>query len=71
MTELDALEIVDKTSIGTYNNAEFNIKLKDKFKWFTTEEFEKLREGFRPADYTKLKYRINVTESSIEPIHRM
>ena len=66
MTELDALELVDKTPISTYNNAEYTIKLKEKFNWFTSEEFEKLREGFRPADYNKLKYRINVTESSAE-----
>ncbi len=63
MAELDALEIVDMETIGTYNNAESKIKLKDKFAWFLTPEFQKLREGFRPADYTKLKYRLNATES--------
>jgi hypothetical protein len=67
MTELDALELVDKTPISTYDNDEYKIKLKEKFSWFTSDEFEKLREGFRPADYNKLKYRINITESSAEP----
>lgn len=67
MTELSALELVDKTAIGTYNNSEFKIKLRDKFRWFTAQEFEELREGFRPADYTKLEYREKITESSTEP----
>ena len=49
MTELKAIELVD-FSITTASNHELEMNLKDTFKWFLTEEFSKLREGFIPTD---------------------
>jgi hypothetical protein len=52
MTELKAIELVDMSK-STASNHELEINLKDTFKWFLTEEFAKLREGFIPTDNTE------------------
>ena len=50
MFELQAVEIAEL--IETSNpTEEKTILLKDEFKWFLSEEFDKLREKFRPEDY--------------------
>ena len=49
MTELKAIELVDMPKPNA-SNEERKINLKDTFKWFLTEEFAKLREGFIPTD---------------------
>lgn len=55
MTELKAIELVDKPKPNT-SNEELTIILKEDFKWFLDEEFAKLREGFIPTDNSeKLK----------------
>ena len=50
MYEFQAIEIADliETSDST---EEKRIVLKDKFNWFLSDEFIKLRENFRPEDY--------------------
>ena len=47
--------------------------LKEDFKWFLTEEFDKLREGFKPTDNSEYikeyckKYNINTLEEKLPP----
>jgi hypothetical protein len=66
MTELYILEIAELHSLSKYSNSELKIKLMDKFSWFLSTEFEELREGFRPGDYTKLRYRTNISGPNLE-----
>ena len=53
MTELKALGLVDRKEIEeTYNGQRYHalqIDLKENFKWFLEDEFNKLREGFKPT----------------------
>jgi hypothetical protein len=49
MTELMGTGLVDFVK-KTNPNEQKEIELKDKFKWFLTDEFSKLREGFIPTD---------------------
>ena len=59
MFELQAIEIADLTETSDPTE-EKRIILKDEFKWFLSEEFDKLREKFRPEDYKEyLKRKIN------------
>ncbi|HET7643223.1 MAG TPA: hypothetical protein VFK40_06930 [Nitrososphaeraceae archaeon] len=48
MTELKVIKLVEKKQ--NINSAELKIELKEEFKWFLTEEFQKLREDFQPED---------------------
>ena len=47
--------------------------LKEDFKWFLTEEFNKLREGFKPTDNSEYikeyckKFKINILEENLPP----
>lgn len=51
MTEFKAIGLVDEEYTGS--NHELSMRLKDKFNWFLSEEFDQIREGFEPADYHK------------------
>ena len=42
MKELAALGIVNTSSVAGYNNSELKITLKDEYKWFMEEDFQKL-----------------------------
>jgi hypothetical protein len=53
MTELRVLGLVDLTKDSEAENATQTIKLKDDFKWFLSEKFQKLREGFVPEGISK------------------
>ena len=48
MAEFKAIGLVDKEHEGGGGNMQ--ITLKDEFNWFLSEEFQKLRDGFKPAD---------------------
>ena len=51
MTELKAIELVDMPKPNPNDSShKLEITLKDAFKWFLTEDFDKLREGFIPED---------------------
>jgi hypothetical protein len=52
MTELKALKLVtlEIENVG-YDNSPKAIKLKNEFKWFLSEEFKRLREGFVPEKF--------------------
>ena len=58
MTELKAIGLVDVEDTNrieyTQNNNPSTVKVmtlkKDKFEWFLSDEFKKLREDFRPVD---------------------
>src|SRR5205823_554343 len=54
MAEFKAIGLVDKehevSPLGGGGNGNMQITLKDEFNWFLSEEFQKLREGFKPAD---------------------
>lgn len=52
MVELKALELVKMYQDP--NSLEYNINLVDEFDWFLTDEFNQLRYGFSPADYSDL-----------------
>ncbi len=65
MTELKVIKLVEMKQ----NNitAVFEIELKEKFKWFLTEEFQRLREDFIPEDnskYLKNKEKLPPTDSN-------
>src|SRR5215211_1819875 len=65
MTELKVIELVEMKQNN--NTGEFEIELREEFKWFLTEEFQKLREGFTPEDnseYLKSKEKLPPTESN-------
>jgi predicted transcriptional regulator len=51
MTEFKGLELVtmERTNENA-SNSEYKITLNPKFKWFLTEDFSKLRDGFKPTD---------------------
>ena len=51
MIEFKAIGLVDSKEIGSSHVNE--ISLKPEFNWFLTEEFQKLRDGYRPEKYTK------------------
>jgi predicted transcriptional regulator len=48
MVEFKGIGIVSFSQDGEYDNSEKIIMLKHKFKWFLTEEFKQLRQGFTP-----------------------
>jgi len=48
MVEFKGIGIVSLSQDGDYDNSEKVITLKTKFKWFLTEEFRQLREGYIP-----------------------
>ena len=51
MTELKAIELVEIPKPDPNDSShKLEITLKDAFKWFLTEDFDKLREGFNPED---------------------
>ena len=72
MRELEAVELVDVKE-PEYDTEEKEMILKEDFKWFLTEEFNKLREGFKPTDNSEYikeyckKYNINTLEEKIPP----
>jgi hypothetical protein len=67
MAELQAVELVDLKEPEA-ETEEKEITLKEDFRWFLDEEFNRLREGFKPTDYSEhikefcKKYRINLEE---------
>jgi hypothetical protein len=50
MREFYALGIADLSAISGYGNAELKITLRSEYEWFKGKEFDKLREGFIPAN---------------------
>jgi hypothetical protein len=55
MTEFKGLELVTRERTNkNSSNSEYSITLNPKFDWFLTEEFSKLRNGFKPTSYTDL-----------------
>jgi hypothetical protein len=52
MEEFEALELVDKKSESGSSHVN-EITLKPEFDWFLTEEFQKLRDSYKPEKYTK------------------
>ena len=72
MAELKGVELVDLLDSET-ETEERTIILKEDFKWFLTEEFERLREGFKPTDNSEYikdyckKYNINTLKEKIPP----
>ena len=65
MTELKVIELVKMKQNN--NTGEFEIQLKEEFKWFLTEEFQKLRGDFIPEDNSELlqsKEKLPSTESN-------
>jgi hypothetical protein len=54
MTEFKGLELVTMERTNNNNNAsnsEYKITLNPKFKWFLSQEFSQLRDGFKPTNY--------------------
>jgi DNA-binding Lrp family transcriptional regulator len=51
MKEFEVIGLVDEEYSGSSH--ELAIKLKPKFSWFLSEEFNQVRAGFEPADYRK------------------
>jgi hypothetical protein len=49
MTEFKATRLVKVEAVGSSH--QHSMSLKDEFKWFLSDEFKKLREGFIPTDY--------------------
>ncbi len=49
MTEFKATRLVKVEPVGSSHQQ--SMSLKEEFKWFLTDEFKKLREGFIPTDY--------------------
>ena len=55
MTEFKGLELITMERTNKDNsNSEYKITLNPKFNWFLSEEFSKLRNGFKPTSYTDL-----------------
>jgi hypothetical protein len=69
MAELKAVELVVIKEPNT-ETEEKEIILKKEFDWFLTDEFQELRQGFEPTDYSEhikeycKKYDINLKENS-------
>jgi hypothetical protein len=56
MTELKVLGLVNMDQgSGENDNSPLSIKLKDKFKWFLSDEFKRLRGGFIPEKFEECK----------------
>jgi hypothetical protein len=55
MTELSAIGLVEEYERKEQPDTRFtkHIRLKDKFDWYLSEEFKKLREEFKPIGYKK------------------
>jgi hypothetical protein len=50
MTEFKAIRLIDEPEYSGSSH-ELSIKLREEFNWFLGEEFNKVRDGFEPADY--------------------
>lgn len=58
MTELKVLGFVSmENESGDYDNSPKSIKLKEEYKWFLSEEFKRLREGFIPEKFDEKEER--------------
>jgi hypothetical protein len=68
MTEFKGLELVTMERVGDSSNSEYKITLNPKFKWFLSEEFADLRNGFKPTDY-KDQLKSKVAASKNTPVH--
>jgi DNA-binding transcriptional regulator GbsR (MarR family) len=55
MTELSAVGLVEEYERKEQSDTQFtkHIRLKDKFNWFLSDEFKKLRDDFKPINYKK------------------
>ena len=62
MTEFKATRLVSMEAAGA--NHEQSIYLKEEFKWFLSEEFKQLREGFIPTDYHEFMKTKSLKEKS-------
>ena len=68
MTEFKGLELVDMDRVGDNSNSEYKITLKPKFKWFLTDEFKKLRDGFKPIDNKEFLHKRKSAGTKIPPV---
>jgi hypothetical protein len=67
MAEFKALGLVTMTRVDPEkSNSEMQILLKEDFKWFLTEEFEKLREGYEPGDFKEFLEQSKKKQSDAE-----
>ncbi len=55
MTELKVLGLVESKKETEDENSPVTIKLKEEFKWFLSDEFKRLREGFIAEKYDECK----------------
>ena len=65
MTELKVIELVEMKQNN--NTSEFEIELREEFKWFLTDEFQELREDFIPeynSEYLKDKEKLPLTDAN-------
>ncbi len=67
MTELKVLGLVDmkKENENQYNSTQ-SIILKEEFKWFLSEEFKKLRDGFIPEKFAEKECKENSTPPTLK-----
>ena len=68
MTEFKGLELVDMDRIGDNSNSEYKITLKPKFKWFLTDNFKELRDGFKPIDNKEFLPKRKSAGTKIPPV---
>jgi hypothetical protein len=68
MTEFKGLELVNMDRVGDNSNSEYKITLKPKFKWFLTEEFKTLRDGFKPIDNKEFLTKKKSAVTKIPPV---
>ena len=68
MTEFKGLEFVDIDRVGDNSNSRYKITLKPKFKWFLTDEFKKLRDGFKPIDNKEFLHKRKSAGTKIPPV---
>ncbi len=72
MLELDILGLVERDTLdmicsdGVVRKG-FQIRLKDEFQWFLSEEFTSLRQGFKPSKGEELKEQDEPTEEKHPP----
>jgi len=69
MTEFKGLELVDMDRVGDNSNSEYKITLKPKFKWFLTDDFKELRDGFKPTDHKEFLTKRKSAGTKIPPVH--
>lgn len=68
MTEFKGLELVDMDRVGDNSNSEYKITLKPKFKWFLTNNFKELRDGFKPIDNKEFLTKRKSAGTKIPPV---